>query len=528
MKKTTLATALLVAVSGAQAGTYFEPLSAPNTNTDADSFNNAPFSIPVNWKQELVASREIMSQQFADRGEEYPYSFANWDMLDFGGDDNEFVFIPHEVDGGAGITRLNRDTGEAVVLLQGNLAGFVDTNDNDGWNFHNDDFTGLDPAVISPNGTLLTGEEWGYGSGRMFEMANPTTATGADDAEWRWLSNIPSVSHEGVQFDSEGRMYFIDEYNSGSIYRLTPNFGSDLSSGKIEVLVVDAYDGNPAENYNSASNAAASRTGAATWVTMVDEFGAVQTTADPYDFSNRGGRYAADELNGTPYGRPEDLTVGTLANGNEAVYFATTSENIVYSIELTSETTAMVGEYVNSEVTPDLIGNDPVGTGNPSDSTYGLDDPDNLASDVVGNIFIIEDENPGDVFMAHDADKDGVAESVSLFASLGQYGSEPTGFKNDPRDPFTFYVNIQHPTSHGHNDSLWVIKHDIADMCGCQDTRFRAQYVKCVSKAAKKLGIQRSMRNDLVEVAANSSCGKEWKGHKGLWKNHGERGGLRR
>lgn len=506
MKKTILSTLILAAATGTQAGTYFEPLTAPNTSTDATSFNTAPFTIPTHWKQEFVASRQSLSQQFTDRGEEYPYSFANWDMLDFGGDSNEFIFIPHEVDGGAGITRLNRDSGEAIVLLKGNGVGFVDTNPADGWDSTNDDFTGLDPAVLTPAGTLITGEEWGYGAGRMFELANPTTATGTADAQWRWLSNIPSVSHEGLQFDGSGNLYFIDEYNSGSIYRLIPNVAGDLSSGEVQVLVVDGFVGDPAADYNAS---ASPRTGSATWVTMVKADGTVMTTANPYDFTNRGGRYAADELNGTPFGRPEDLTVGKLKNGHEVVYFATTSENIIYSIELVSGNTAMVGEYVNSEVTPDLIGNNPVGTGNPSDSTYGLDDPDNLATDAAGNIFMIEDEDPGDIFMAYDANNDGVAESVSLFASLGNYGSEPTGFKNDPRDPFTWYVNIQHPTAHGHNDSLWVIKHEIADMCGCEESRNHGKYMRCVSKAAKKLGIKRSQRFGLMEVAAKSSCGKK-------------------
>jgi secreted PhoX family phosphatase len=237
---------------------------------------------------------------------------------------------------------------------------------------------------------------------------------------------------------------------------------------------------------------------------MVAADGTVMSAHDPYDFTNRGGRYAADELNGTPYGRPEDLTVNTLANGNEAVYWATTSENIVYYVDLG---TNMVGEYVNSHVTPDLVGNNPVGQGS-SDSDYGLDDPDNLAADAAGNIFIIEDENPGDVFMAVDADKDGMAESVSLFASLGKYGSEPTGFKVDPRDPLTWYVNIQHPSAHGNNDALWVIKHDIADMCGCESARNHGQYVRCVAKSAKTLGIQGDIKDALMEVAAKSSCGK--------------------
>jgi len=48
--------------------------------------------------------------------------------------------------------------------------------------------------------------------------------------------------------------------------------------------------------------------------------------------------------------------------------------------------------------------------------------------------------------MATDANNDGVAEETPLFTSLGKYESEPTGFKADPRNPFTCYV-IPHPGS---------------------------------------------------------------------------------
>lgn len=232
------------------------------------------------------------------------------------------------------------------------------------------------------------------------------------------------------------------------------------------------------------------------------------TTADPFDYANRGGRAAADEVGGTGYNRPEDLTVVTLASGNQAIIFNATGEDAGYSIELIDESTAMVREFFNSNITPDTLGNHPVGNGGEDDSVYGLNNPDNLATDVAGNVFIIEDQNPGDIWMAVDEDKDGVAEYVALFASLGKYGSEPTGFKNDPRDPFTWYVNIQHPETYGFNDSMWIIKHDIADVCGCQSSRNHGVYVSCVAQAAKDLGITGSIKAALMNVAAKSSCGK--------------------
>ena len=112
------------------------------------------------------------------------------------------------------MTCYNRTSGDAALLLVGNNSG----------SFESDPAVGIRKAMTLagrscchyPAGTLVVAEEWS-GNGRMFELLNPTTATGAGDASWRWLSNLPAVSHEGVKFDSTGNMYFIDENNSGSV-----------------------------------------------------------------------------------------------------------------------------------------------------------------------------------------------------------------------------------------------------------------------------------------------------------------------
>jgi hypothetical protein len=391
-------------------------------------------------------------------GGSYPARFRNWDMISIGGDQGQFIYIPHEVSRGAGITRYNRDTGSAAILLQGDASGSF-SSDPGTWSPTNDDFATLDPAVLAPDGSLITAEEGG-GNGRLFRLSNPETATGTGNANWQWLSNIPSVSHEGIKFDSDGNLYFIDENNSGSVYRFVPTTPGIYSQGQTSVLSITAYNGNADENFNSAANTGTTRTGAATWVAITDANGSALTLQDPFDFSSRGGRLAADELDATPYGRPEDLEIGLLANGNTVLYFATTSENIIYSIELDPNgSDATVREFVNSGVTPDRLGNSPVGTG-ANDSAYGLDDPDNLAIDAWGNLYILEDETPGDIWQAIDADGDGVAESVARLASLGPFGPEPTGFIADPRDPYNFLVAVQHPASG--NDALWQISADAA------------------------------------------------------------------
>jgi hypothetical protein len=82
--------------------------------------------------------------------------------------------------------------------------------------------------------------------------------------------------------------------------------------------------------------------------------------------------------------------------------------------------------------------------------------PDNLAVDAWGAVYVIEDGEPngGDVWKCHDADRNGVAESMGVLLSLGITGSEPTGMVFDPVRPYRFLINVQHPASG--NDATWA------------------------------------------------------------------------
>jgi secreted PhoX family phosphatase len=144
------------------------------------------------------------------------------------------------------------------------------------------------------------------------------------------------------------------------------------------------------------------------------------------------------------------MHLGTLANGNEVAYIAITSENLVIAIELVSATTAIVHDFVRRGVTVDASTGLPVAGG-----SAGFNSPDNMEVGRDGTVYIIEDSLPGDIWRASDANKDGIAESIGRWASLGVAGSEPTGMRSDPKDPKRFYVNIQHPSSD--NDALWAI-----------------------------------------------------------------------
>ena len=445
MKKTIAAFLIATAPTAANAIDPFIPLTAPATSFNTNEATN-PFLLPTGWIATKVTDRNTLNNQAG-----FQSTFGSWDMMDIGGASNQFIYIPMEVGRGAGVVRYDRDAGLSTTLLGGNNTGVFSSTPGS-WSATDDDFGAIDPAVITPSNTLVVAEEW-TGNGRMFEISNQETATGPADTSVTWLSNIPSVSHEGIKFDSLGRMYFIDENASGSLYRMTPTVAGDLTLGKVEVMRVAGFAGDP----SFAPTGQAGRTGAGEWIEIVNKDGNATTTANPFDFTTRGGRAAADEVGATPFGRPEDLEIATLANGKEAIFMATTSENIVWSIELDADGNEGVNvtEFVNSLVTLSSQSS-PVGVG-AADPFYGMDDVDNLAFEVGPNgeiqLFIVEDENPSDIWVATDANGDGVAEIVDLFASLGVPGSEATGFIVDPRGGYL--VNVQHPSSA--NDALWSI-----------------------------------------------------------------------
>ena len=100
-------------------------------------------------------------------------------------------------------------------------------------------YTSFDASYWTPWGTFITAEEsWsepgtqGYPTrfGRLLELRNPLDAPAIYNpvtplsnagADFVYRNVIPRVSHEGIQFDQQGNMYFIDELNGGSIYKFT-------------------------------------------------------------------------------------------------------------------------------------------------------------------------------------------------------------------------------------------------------------------------------------------------------------------
>lgn len=279
-------------------------------------------------------------------------------------------------------------------------------------------------------------------------MTNPTTAT-ANGGDFVQRSVIPRVSHEGLTFDKNNTLYFIDELNGGSVYKYVsanPNAknGNDFfAAGQTFVLKVGAGGQNEGNNGPAI-------TGSSTWVAITDVQGkALPGVSTVLADGTIDGRATADHasIKGTGFNRPEDLEIKTLANGQQVIYFTTTdSDNNgnsadgrgrVYLLNLTTSAVQLAADNATKDMATKLA----VGT------TWS--NPDNLAIDAKGNIYVIEDQDGGkaDIWFIRDINDDGIADEVGKWASLATTGAEPTGLYFDPFDPNVAYVNVQHPAS---------------------------------------------------------------------------------
>jgi hypothetical protein len=463
--KNALLTAVVLACSHtAIAGTdvFFNPLTqsaavaqVPNHVNEL----NSPWQVPagVSYKN-LTSLHEIESdaEQSTVRVPGLGTSASMTDMSAFdpGG---RYIFLPHETQYGAGLTRYDMKTDTAINLFKGDMNGAQGD-----WS---GDFGALDPATWTPVNTVIVAEEWS-GQGRMFEVKNPMAdVKSGETVIVEELTNIPNVSVEGLQFNHDGSaIYFVDEDRSGSIYKFVPSVKGNYSKGQTFVLSVDDYKGDPSDQAGKyPDNNTAERSGLATWVSMTDVNGVALTAADPFDNETRGGRAAADELKGTPYRRPEDIEVGYLKNGHEVVYFTATEELGVYSVEELGKGKAMVRLAVDESTVKNL---------GYAATTGHLTSPDNLAQDALGNIYVVEDwpngdNRGGDIWFLRDTNSDGVAESLDHFMSLQVKGAENTGMIFNPAHPSQFIINIQHPEStadeiNGQGDATWLI--DLKDV----------------------------------------------------------------
>ena len=416
----------------------FTPLTG-SAGPTADESKPITLSNPA-FQQESVAARAVQLAQSK------PNSGA-WDMItvnETGPHKGRYLFTVFETNQ-SGVQRHDILTGDTDTIWYAPAPG---------------SHVSFDATYWTPWGTLITAEEsWetaGNGStspyGRLFEITNPIDSPGLTSpvapgatalAGFVHRNVVPRTSHEGIQFDNAGSMYFIDELNGGNIYKYTPaaNWG-DVMSGNAgyfdagQTFVLRVGNGN-------TPNA----TGSFTWVPFTNAVGVALPGA--LTITDTNGVTSVDARNtthlaqfkGTEYQRPEDMQLKTVA-GVEALYVTTTTTHEVYRIDLRSQ---IVSIFVDRN-TIDLATGRAVGS--------ALANPDNLAIDHDGNIYVIEDRNGGvddDIWLARDLNNDGdlndPGEGIGRWASNGTVGSEFTGLYFDPTNKRRAWVNIQHPTT---------------------------------------------------------------------------------
>ena len=434
---------LVVGVGVFAAGTRFSdytPLAA-----SAGPVPLAGEATPITFGNPDFEQRTL-SNRATQLAEHEPNS-GSWDMNttnETGPQKGRFLFTVFET-GNSGVQRTDLDTGVTDTIWQSPVAG---------------DAVSFDPCYWTPWGTLITAEEsWATAAagstspyGRLFELKNPLTAPGItnpvgpdsnDGAVFVHANVVPRSAHEGIQFDTAGNMYFIDELDGGNVYKFTSKAKwGDVMSGKAEY-----FDAGQTFVLRVGSGNTPNATGPLTWVPITDVNGvALQgavTITDTRGVTSVDARNTTNKLEfkGTDYQRPEDMQMQTIA-GSDYLYFTTTSTHEVYRVDLRRSSISL---FVNRN-TIDLATGAAVGS--------ALNSPDNLAIDHDGNIYVIEDRNGGtddDIWFAKDLNGDGdlldQGEGIGRWASNGTSGSEFTGLYFDPTDKRRAWVNIQHPNS---------------------------------------------------------------------------------
>jgi hypothetical protein len=361
-----------------------------------------PFVLPDGYKQTILATELADFRPVAGLGGDLPDMMV---LNETGPQAGRYLYRTHEVGSNGAVTITDLLTGTTSLADQ------------------QSHYEALDGIVWTPWHTLLFAEERIVASLRDPRVPNAVGGLVYEyDPRTRVTVPRPAVgarSHEGLRFDAQGNLYGISESTpgqngSGAIYKFTPDRRGDLSSGQLYVLKV----------------LSALRTGEAVWVPLDRQ--EVQVNSDA----------AAIAAGATGWGRPEDVEISTSGGntkGGNVMYVASTSEDLVLRIELDGDR-AYVSNFVQEGA-----------------NVSGLNNPDNLALDNQGNVYVIEDNGPGDIFIARVRNgNERVAQEVALFASLSDCSAEPTGLYFD-RNGKTAWVHVQHAGGTLRNDLLVAI-----------------------------------------------------------------------
>lgn len=394
----TLLLSLAPAAHAAKGTLPFDPISGSAYGQASNDWT-VPYVAPEGYTQTLVKDETALDV--------YPGVDDLHDMNtqnETGPQAGRYMYNTYEVGSNGAVAVTDLHTGATKVIAQ------------------REDWNRLDGIVWTPWGSLLITEE--TTGGHVFELfldpQDPTKVLSVEDR-----SELGVLRHEGIDVSSDGSVFVIDELNGGSIFKFVPTKRGDLSDGQLYALKLSGLT-DAAQAWDSA--AYSQKVGGFEWVAL--NMAQVVVNADA----------AADAVNATEFGRPEDVEII-----GQTVYVANTSEDRVVAIDLSKNVlTSFVQAGVNFPVEDKGAG------------ITGFNNPDNLAAGPDGALWIVEDNAFSDIFRAgKDLDHDGSADSVELFASLKDEGAETTGiyFGQNPKDLF---VSVQHPDK-ALADGIWKI-----------------------------------------------------------------------
>jgi uncharacterized protein len=390
-----LSVGVAAAVNGPMA---FDPIPGSAYDEGSNAWTE-PFIVPDGFTQTVVADENNLDI--------YPGVDDLTDMNtqnETGIRAGRYLYRTHEVGSNGSVSVVDLETGEAKVIAQ-----------DPGWRR-------LDGNRWTPWGTVLFAEE--TTGGRLFEIIlDPSDPSTAVDVVTR--PEVGILRHEGIEALGDGSVFVIDELNGGSIYKFVPTRHGDLSDGQLYALKITGLS-DADQKWDEATFD--EKVGAFEWVAL--DMSQVVVDADA----------ASNAVNATEFGRPEDIEVI-----GKVLYVANTTEDRVIAIDLAH---MVVSSFVEAGV------NVPVE--NQGAKVTGFNSPDNLAQGPDGRLWIVEDNDFSDIWVAdRDLDGNGAADGVHLFASLKDTGAEGTGIYFG-KDPQTLFVNIQHPDK-PLADGTWMI-----------------------------------------------------------------------
>ncbi|MBT3040976.1 MAG: PhoX family protein [Candidatus Thiodiazotropha sp. (ex Lucina aurantia)] len=408
-------------------GFNFTPLDA--SANSADWKPASPWKVPKGFKQRVVSDETDLNIYDGGRNDWHDMNTVN----ETGPEKGRYLYRTHELRNpnsqpeGGSVSVVDLKTGETRILVQ------------------DSGYDALDGIRWTPWGTILFAEE--ITDGRLFEIFLEDDRMTAKRVVDR--AAVGRIAHEGIDLDPDGNLYVIDEHHGrtsgcngdvpcgGGVYKFVPDVAGDLSAGALYALKVNGRDG----------------VGQGEWVGPIDPLNV---------------RESGSAAGGQSYQRPEDLEII-----GDTLYVAITEGprdtkvdrrgRLVFTSELYEGRVIAIDLHtlqVTNFVKPGV--NAPVEIGKPGEEGHqsGFDSVDNLAEAPNGDLVMIEDNNPSDIWFASQVTNAfGASRSVTLFASLTDPGAEGTGIYFSPEDPDTLYVNVQHSAADD-GDGTWAISRE--------------------------------------------------------------------